>query len=36
LNGWFRWFFEKNTQFENFSQQEQVNYRKQPFRLLDR
>jgi hypothetical protein len=36
LNGWFRWFFEKNTQFENIIGQDQVNSRKQPFKLLDR
>jgi hypothetical protein len=36
LNGWFRWFFEKNTQFENFAQQNQVNSRKQPSKLRDR
>jgi hypothetical protein len=32
LNGWFRWFFETNTQFEIFAQQNQVNSRQQPLR----
>jgi hypothetical protein len=36
LNGWFRWFFEKNTQFENFAQPTLVTPRKQPLESLDR
>jgi hypothetical protein len=30
LNGWFRWFFEINTQFEIFAQPTLVTPRKQP------
>jgi hypothetical protein len=36
LNGWFGCFFETNTQFENFAQQNQVNFRKQPIKSWDR
>jgi hypothetical protein len=36
LNGWFRWFFETNTQFENIIGQDHVNSRKQSFKSLDR
>jgi hypothetical protein len=30
LNGWFRWFFETNTQFEIFAQPTLITPRKQP------
>jgi hypothetical protein len=36
LNDWFGGFFETNTPFENFPQQNQVNSRQQPFKSWDR
>jgi hypothetical protein len=36
LNGWFRWFFEINAQFEIFAQPTLITPRKQPLESRDR